>query len=40
MKPKNFPVNKLLRRLKAQGVMATPEQVDLARQTRTKKKRG
>jgi hypothetical protein len=40
MKPKNFPVRKLLRQLTAQGVMATPEQVDLTRQIRTKKKRG
>jgi len=38
MKPKNFPARKLTRKMKAKGIEPTKEVLELARQTRTKKR--
>lgn len=38
MKPRNFPVRKLIRQLRAKGLTATAAQIEAARAVRSKNK--
>ena len=40
MKPKNFPLRKLVRKARAEGRKLTDTEIELARLIRTKKNRG